>query len=289
MLTMNRILVPVDFSPASENAARHAAALSRHFHAEMVLLHVHSLLPMTVGAMDGAYLGPDPKELAERAQRELNSFLESELDDLAVRRVQMEGDPARRIVQFAEEEKPGLIVMSTHGYGPFRRFILGSVTAKVLHDTPFPVWTGVHLEQAAGAPLQLGSVLCAVDLSPHSRRTLCWAGQLAAEFGARLGLVHAAAPLEMTGPDGGYFAPEWRNVLVQRAEQDMAKLQEELGSHAEVFVHSGEAPKVVRQAAAEFPADVLVIGRSPTGGLAGRLRTNAYAIIRESPCPVVSV
>ena len=36
-------------------------------------------------------------------------------------------------------------------------------------------------------------------------------------------------------------------------------------------------------------ADVLVIGRSPSAGLAGRLRTNVYALIRESPCPVVSV
>ncbi len=38
--------------------------------------------------------------------------------------------------------------MPTHGYGPFRRFILGSVTAKVLHDADCPVWTGVHLEEA---------------------------------------------------------------------------------------------------------------------------------------------
>jgi nucleotide-binding universal stress UspA family protein len=58
---------------------------------------------------------------------------------------------------------------------------------------------------------------------------------------------------------------------------------------ADRAVEPGEAPKVICAAAARIGADVLVIGRGSAAGVFGRLRANAYAIIRESPCPVVSV
>ena len=287
MLAMNKILVPVDFSEAGAGAVHHAAALARHFHSEMLLVHVQTPVHYTAGGMDGAYLGPAPEVLAEQERKELELFLAEEIEDLPVRRVLLEGDAARRIVQFAEAEKVDLIVMPTHGYGFFRRFILGSVTAKVLHDVACPVWTGMHLKDAPAAdPLHIRSVLCAVDLSPHSRRTLCWAAQAAAEFGARLTVVHATASLDMSGLGGRYFAPEWRDVLITHAKDGIAKLQQDLGTQAEVFIESGAVPEVVRMAAEEASADLLVIGRSPAGG---RLRTNAYALIRESPCPVASV
>ena len=292
MFAMNKIVLPVDFHEGAAGAARHAAALSRHFHSEIAVVHV--IPPMYFGmGLEGMNIGIAREVLdnaAEKAQKQLETFLEAVLNGLAVRRVLLEGDPARRIVQFAHEEKANLIVMPTHGYGLFRRFILGSVTAKLLHDAQCPVWTGVHLEDTPAAEwMPIRSVLCAVDLSPHSRATLCWAAQIAAEFGARLSLVHATAPLEITARAGSYFAPEWRGVLIESANAEIAKLQQSLGTQAESFVESGEAPKVVRQIAGQTNADLLVIGRSPTSGIAGRLRTNAYAIIRESPCPVASV
>ena len=286
MLSLNKILVPVDFSDRATGATHQAAALARHFHSELVLLHAWSPTRYFAGGLEGAYVGPDPEDLEAQDRQHLDRFLEDELHELPLRRVQVEGDPARRIVEFAAKEKISLIVMPTHGYGPFRRFILGSVTAKVLHDVGCPVWTGVHLAEAPPAKeLPVRNVLCAIDLGSHSRQTLCWAAQMAAEFGARLGLVHALPPFDA---GSGFFVPEWRNAMVADAAEKIDKLQQDLGTQAEVFIESGEAPKVVRMAAEQFPADVLVIGRTPDG-LTGRLRTHAYAIIRESPCPVVSV
>ncbi len=290
MLSINKILLPTDFSEASAGAARQAAALARHFHSEIVLLHVQTVPGYySAGALDGGFVGFAPDLLAEQQRRELESFMSDELADVPVRRVLLEGDPARRIVQFAHEEQVNLIAMPTHGYGAFRRFILGSVTAKVLHDAECPVWTGVHLEEAAAADsIAIRNVMCAVDLGPHSRQTLCWAARLAAEFDAALALVHATAPLDLNGPGGRYVVPEWRGVLLKYAGDQIEKLQQDVSTHAEVYVESGDTPKVVRVAAEQARADVLVIGRSPSG-VSGRLRTNAYAIIRESPCPVVSV
>jgi len=52
---------------------------------------------------------------------------------------------------------------------------------------------------------------------------------------------------------------------------------------------SGEPAQVIAEAAQRLNADVLVIGRGSAAGALGRLRANAYSIIRQSPCPVVSV
>ena len=50
--------------------------------------------------------------------------------------------------------------MSTLGEGAFYRFLLGSVTAKVLHESHCPVWTGAHLEEAQAREFSIRHVLC---------------------------------------------------------------------------------------------------------------------------------
>ena len=63
-----------------------------------------------------------------------------------MRRVIAEGEPAREIIRYAHENEVSLIMMPSHGFGPFRRFMIGSTTAKVLHDAHIPVWTDAHVE-----------------------------------------------------------------------------------------------------------------------------------------------
>ena len=58
--------------------------------------------------------------------------------------------------------------MPTHGYGIFRSMLLGSVTAKVLHDAACPVWTGVHVEETPPNSAAFERILCAVDLTDKS-------------------------------------------------------------------------------------------------------------------------
>jgi hypothetical protein len=46
---------------------------------------------------------------------------------------------------------------------------------------------------------------------------------------------------------------------------------------------------VVRSVVEDSRADLLIIGRASGKGIVGRLRTHSYALIRESPCPVISI
>jgi Universal stress protein family len=64
----------------------------------------------------------------DETKQRVESFLKSELQNISTTRLMHEGDPARLIVEYAEKENVDLIMMPTHGYGPFRRFLLGSVT-----------------------------------------------------------------------------------------------------------------------------------------------------------------
>jgi len=292
MPSLSRILVPVEFSPRCRGAVQYAEALACHFHSEIVLLHV-VISPLanfsSFEAMAYTSAGDLAREIAEQRTLDLKVFPCSAPAGVSVRRVVLEGDPTQTIVDFAATEKCDLVVMPTHGYGPFRRFLLGSVTAKVLHDAVSPVWTGPHMESAPDySSVHFHNVLCAIDLGLHSREALCWAAGFAREFGARLSIVHAI-PASATRLGGFYFDPDWRTQLTRTAMERINFLTEEMGIEASVAIEPGEPPVVVASAAETLKADLLVIGRGSTPHAHSHLPTNAYAIVRAAHCPVVSV
>jgi nucleotide-binding universal stress UspA family protein len=282
MQSLAKILLPVDFSERAVGAARHAKALADHFHSEITLLHAITPLPYEFGALEGggAMLSEIYTDRARRVEHDLNNFLAAELAGCQVKRVMLDGDAAQKIVDYAHDEKVNLIVMPTHGYGTFRRFILGSNTAKVLHDAECPVWTGVHMQDVTyPGEIQIRSILCAIDLGPQSCRTLTWAAAMQREFGAKLSVIHAMACADAP------MAAE----LDQSIREEVRRFQKSAHAEAEVFLEAGDPAQVVCDAAARVCADLLVIGRGSASGGFGRLRTHAYAMIRQSPCPVVSV
>jgi nucleotide-binding universal stress UspA family protein len=289
MFTIEKILLPVDFQEVSKPLIHQAAVLARHFHSEIVILHVLTPLSFAAGMLEGSYVPSSitdlQAELLRQAQKNLNQFLAVELSGLVVKRLLLEGEPARMIVQSADQEKASLIIMSTHGYRAFRRFLLGSVTAKVLHDSQCPVWTGAHLEQPPTRAFAVRNIACAIDLNEHSRKTVQWAAHFAAAFQAGLTLIHITPGVEPYTAGGYVVEPAWNETLLNCATADIAELQKEIGTSAKVAVESGEVAEHLDQAAQRAAADVLIIGR-PTSG---RLRATGYAIIRESHVPVLSV
>jgi len=81
--------------------------------------------------------------------------------------------PAYEIIQYAENNAVDLIMMPTHGYGPFRSLLLGSTAAKVLHDAHCPVWTSAHIEETPlEARTEIHNILCAIELDTESSKLL---------------------------------------------------------------------------------------------------------------------
>jgi len=289
-ISIAKILLPVEFSQRCMGAARWAASLACHFHSELTLLHVFTPPYVAYGEVNAYPPAADYySQRYDDAKTQLDAFLRDAPAGLRIGRVLLDGDPARKIVEYAHNGKFDLIVMPTHGYGPFRRFLLGSVTAKVLHDAECPVWTGPHLEQApAWEGFGIRRVACALDFGPASRGVLGWADALAHEYAADL-LILNVLPASTVSAGGFTFDPEWRLQLEREAREQIAQLEADLGTHGEVHIEIGDVAPALRYAAREENADVLVIGRSHGAGVLGRLRANAYSILREAPCPVVSI
>lgn len=287
---IRRVVLPIDFSARNDGAAHYVEALARYFQAEVKIVHV--LPPPHYEALSLEVSGPVLADvLAGRetyAKKQLSEFLAAELEPYNVERVLLEGDPATRIVEYANQVEADLIVMPTHGYGPFRRFILGSVTAKVVHDARCPVLTGVHMEEAPSFDrIDFKRILVAIDLEEGSERALRWAAGAAKAMGARLIIANVQPTLE--GHTGAYFDPEWRRFFSESAKERINALLASAGASAEVVITFGEPAKQVAEVAAAEKADLVVIGHNHDPGVLGRLRTHAYAIVRTSPCPVVSV
>jgi nucleotide-binding universal stress UspA family protein len=295
VLSIHKILVPVAFADAGKGDHRRllhqAAWLARRFHAEIIVLHVVPPLSYPAGSFEGGHeiTARDlHAHVIQRAQEDLERALLPEFDGIMVTRLLLRGDPAREIDETARNRNVDLIVMPTHGYGAFYRLLLGSVTAKVLHETQCPVWTGAHLEEAPPAEFSVRRVLCAVELNLHNRHTVSRAAAMATAVDASLTLVHITDSVEVYGPGGPRVDPIWKEKIVGFASEEIATLQQELGTNAEVIIDSGNVPELLNRAARETKADVLVIGHIPGRSHLGD-NGNGYGIIRQSAIPVLSL
>jgi nucleotide-binding universal stress UspA family protein len=278
MVPFSKILIPIDFSERCLGAARFAIPLAERFHSEITLLHVE---PPPEGNPDGGIDREVPPE------KRLRDFLVAAFTHLNVKRVLRTGpDVAHEIVQYARQYGSDLIMMPTHGYGAFRRFLLGSTTAKVLHDTSCPVWTGAHLAQGPPAEwINPTTILCAVDSDAGTEKALKWASHLASELDTDLVLVHVEPRLTRSEE---YDSKEFDEQVIAEANQKMTELQVAAGTRAQVVIRAGIVPHAVARAVKDLETDLLVIGRRSDPTSEG-LGLNTYGIIRESLCPVVSV
>ena len=134
-----RILIPLDGSPLAEQALPHAIALAEHFDSELVLLRVLITLPSTVTTTEAAL---------KRATEEAAIFTREYLDRVAaglqergvtVQMVSIKGRPHYQIIQYAESNQVDLIVMSTRGQSGLSRWLMGSVSDRVVRGANVPV------------------------------------------------------------------------------------------------------------------------------------------------------
>jgi nucleotide-binding universal stress UspA family protein len=288
----HNILFPTDFSKSSEAVIPHVVGLAAAFKAKVWLLSVVPSLADFHGVSENYFGSPGDAALVsmdrdrklletdrlrrlERLQKQCFSSVESEIC------VKSAG-VAESIVDYAAEIKADLIMMPTHGLGRMRRFLIGSVTAKVLHDATCPVWTSPHPRE-----LELfhayRHILLAIDNRELPAELLIRASGLAEFFHAQLSVLRA---LPAHGTPG--------NEAVNKRTREMADaLHDQIaakGVKASIHLMEGNPGEVVRQVAEEIEdADLIVAGRGHLEESMGHLRTHAYEIIRNAPCPVITM
>src|SRR5262249_35826429 len=146
MISLQRILVPTDFSEHSRKALLYGAAFAEKFGAELSLLHVFQNLP--VFQPDAVTMGPvvPGVDLTVSTREALQRHVQEVGVTVPVRLEVREGSAYEEIVQVAKEAEVDLIVMGTHGRGWLAHVLMGSVTEKVVRRAPCPVLTVHHPE-----------------------------------------------------------------------------------------------------------------------------------------------
>ena len=150
MIALKTVLVPTDFSETSDCALRYAKAFARAFDASLHVLHVVQepfAQPWAVEAYGFALA-----TLQEDWMRESKVRIEQTLtaDERTRFRAELHtrlGHPVVEILRFARDHSVDLIVMGTHGRGPLRHMVMGSVAERVVRKAGCPVLTVHHPER----------------------------------------------------------------------------------------------------------------------------------------------
>ena len=141
-LTIEKILVPLDGSDAGQAALPYAETLAKQMGASISLIQV---IPSPATMDPSISGGPYWIKFVEAINDTAQDYLSGIAKKLTQQGIQttyevMSGDPAYKIIEHAEHERAGLIAMSTHGRTGIARWVLGSVTDKVMHGAKMPIW-----------------------------------------------------------------------------------------------------------------------------------------------------
>ncbi|HEY6340292.1 MAG TPA: universal stress protein [Bryobacteraceae bacterium] len=275
-MTIRHLVFPFDFSSQGFLAAPFVRAFAERCGARITLLAV--IAP--------AWDASEVRRIEADFRSRLDAALTTEFDGLPVERRIVFGDPGLKIAEFADTNAADLIMMPTHGLGVFRSLLIGSVTAKVLHDAKTPVWTAAHAEEQHSRNLP-ATVLCAIDGTSGAGELLQWAAGFTQSIGAGLKLLHVVPPisdwLSLPGER------EIQEKLREAARSELGDVQQTAAIESPLRIAVGRIPEAIAEEARRENADLIVIGRGAAHSSLGRLRTHTYGVIQKSPCPVISV
>jgi nucleotide-binding universal stress UspA family protein len=268
----------------------------QHFGADLTLLHAYALRPVFVNRdiesvlvySDPAYADPQVMREARRLEEQrLREFAAQVFPGLQVELSAEEGEAGTAIHRALEHQGADLVMMPTRGCGPLRRFLLGSITAKVLHDVSAAVWTGVGAAIEGHAPaVPYKSIVCALDQTDEAEVILRAAASLATSYQAELALVHV---LEMPPATPEIDFSRYRKDLVDAANAHLLDMKGRLNLDAPHTVIDIGIAEGIHQEVLRRKADLVVVGRGHDQGVVSRVWSRLYSIVRDSPCPVLSI
>jgi nucleotide-binding universal stress UspA family protein len=295
VLQIRKIVCPVDFSTISKRALDHAAVLARWYDAELYPLHVIPLLPTVFGFPSPVSVAVEPAT-SEAVVGELTTFV---ADAAAMVKkttpVVREGSPAVEILHYAAENDADLIVIGTHGRTGFERFMLGSVTEKVLRKAPCPVLSvPPHSEGQPESPV-FSRILVGTDFSEPAGRGVEHALSLAQEANARLTLLHVLDWLPGKELDRypQFDADAYKRALTRDARAKLEQLVPEEARNwcaPELRISCGKPYREILRIAAEERADLVVVGVRGAGPVDRMLfGSTAQHLVRQATCPVLTI
>jgi nucleotide-binding universal stress UspA family protein len=282
----NRILVPTDFSRASDAALAHARMLAGSTGATVHVLHI----------VDNAFLATvlaDPRDYESAAYEKLQRLLGESPDSILV--VERSEAPADEITRYARAHNIDLIVMGTHGRGRVAHLLLGSVAERVARTAPCPVLTMRETPRTPGG--RRPRILVPTDFSPCSDAALGCAKRIVAKMRGSVCLLHV---IDHPAIGGTFRSDLWAPESLEARQDQTESARIELGRRlladsrsrivTTVDIVFGASAAMISAYAADHAFDMIVMGTHGRSGIAHLLMGSvAESVIRTAQCPVLTV
>ncbi len=297
-VSVKNVLYATDFSATSEAALPYATAICRKFGSTLHLAHIVSdtgLLLMT-GGVDYVSFGTLYEDASTIAKEKVDAIA-SRLGGIPFRTHLGHGKVWPHLKKIIADNNIDLIVVGTRGRVGVGKLLLGSVAEDILRHAPCPVLTvGPRSSGRARLPrlnskgtslapvdLELQNILYAANFSEASLSVAPFAVAMAAEFGARLTLMHV---LESASPQDS--RPGLMEECVQRL-QAMVPTDASLAYTPEIVLEFGSAWQLIVAKAVKRDADLIVLGARPSEGTTHLPWSTVHQVVAHASCPVLTV
>ena len=282
---LRAILLPTDFSAASEHAAMLARVFAERYGAKLYVVH-------TVWDKDSYWvdtnfqLASDP----ERGRKETEKFVtDMQLDRLPHEVVVEAGSILETGNRLINEKGIDLVILGTAGMHGAKKLFFGSNAEQIFRTVRCPVLTiGPHVpaEKCRG---EFHHILFSTDFDYETADALPYAAEIARKYDAHITLLHVIDAPHHTHSEKIYAQEEFRRAQLL---QMFAKCEVEVPHKPEVIVETGEAAEEIVKIAIGIGADMIVMGVHPAEHGAARshaLRGHAYPVSVNAHCPVLTI
>jgi len=289
---IKQILVPLDGSLAAEAVLPYVERIATATGASVLLIAAIDK-PKDWGEDTGGDVMGESHE-AESYLRRLQAQLASATGKDVEFEV-IESQPATAILWACEKHQPGLIAITTHGRSGLARWVLGSVTAKLLHSTQTPMLiVRPPAEETSAAGGNITKLLVPLDGSEVATSVLPFAAVLAKSLGASVSLFQSVPEPVMIYPGAeAVFDANVQKELESGARKSLASTTERLGEQgvqANLVTSFGNTVDGIVGAAERTQADVIVMSTHGRSGI-GRMVLGSVAdgVVRRASVPVLLV
>lgn len=275
------IMCALDFSDFSGLILSYGQALAREFGAKLSLCHVVSSMVL-VSSAGQAYIASEKIEEERREDAMMRLRELARTLDMPCHRIVSTGHPADETARVAAEKKVDLVIAATHGGSGIKRFLIGSVTDRLVKVLECPLMV-LHagrppLKGTGDSQALIRRILVGCDFSPDSGHAFEYALSLAQEFQSELYLAHVIRP-------EGEPAPDLEKKLTDLVPEDSRHWCTPFP-----LVLAGEPYREIVRSAEELEMDLIVLGIRGHSLLEQFLvGSTTDRVISMAGCPVLAV
>ncbi len=294
-----RILVPLDGSELAERVIPYAVSIANALSSQVTLLRIFDSVPeQWADPTHGRYLDQMTTSFRNQAMDYLEGIAAPlRRGGMTVTCSAHEGNPSELIINESSREADTLIAMSTHGRSGVNRWVMGSVTDKVLHGVNTPLLIVRSQEGSPPASIDANNIILPLDGSALSEQVLPHAVSLAKALGASVTLLRTTNISYYT-PMGEDYPASMYDDLNQEATVEaeeylkhMSQLLSKEGvAESQSYVRQGEAAGAILDLADESPSTLIAMcthGRSGVGRWV--LGSVTDRVVRHSNRPVLVI